>query len=334
MSNTAVVVAVDGGQSSTLALVATPDGRILGTGLAGPSNHIHEPGGMERLHNALHQSITAALHNAGRTINNVTHVCLGMTGAADIAQQIVQQKIPTAAVQSYYDMVTALAGASVAQPGVVVIAGTGSVAYGRLADGRDARAGGWGWLIGDEGSAFDIGRAALQVAAHAADIRGGPTVLLQRLVDHFQMPSFWDLRNALYTPAITRAQIAGLAALVTAAAQDGDMVALGLLDQAGRDLASIAVGVIKQLGMLDTGMTVYTTGGVFKAGAFVLKPFCDTIQAQSSASAVREAAFSPIIGGLLLALKASGSPLDDSIIGAIRNSLPASAISKHQAKES
>jgi len=333
MSNT-VVVAVDGGQSSTLALVAAPDGHILGTGLAGPSNHIHELGGMERLHNALHQSITAALQHAGRTINDVTHVCLGMTGAADIAQQIVQQMIPAAAVQSYYDMVTALAGASVAQPGVVVIAGTGSVAYGRLADGREARAGGWGWLIGDEGSAFSIGRAALQAAAHAADRRGEPTVLLQRLVDYFQMPSFWDLRNALYTPAITRAQIAGLAALVTAAAQAGDTVAIGLLDQAGRDLAAIAVGVIKQLGMLDTGMTVYTTGGVFKAGSLVLTPFRDAIRAQSPASAAREATFSPIIGGLLLALKAAGRPLDDSTIRAIQTSLPTFAISKHQAKES
>ena len=333
MSNTAVVVAVDGGQSSTLALVAAPDGRILGTGLAGPSNHIHEPGGMERLHNALHQSIMLALQNAGRTVGDITHVSLGMTGAADIAQQIVQQMIPTAAVQSHFDMVTALAGASVAQPGVVVIAGTGSVAYGRLADGREARAGGWGWLIGDEGSAFSIGRAALQSAAHAADRRSELTILLQRLVDHFQMPSFWDLRNALYTPAITRAQIAGLAALVTAAAQQGDAVAMQLLDQAGRDLAAIAIGVIKQLGVLDTGMTVYTTGGVFKAGEFILKPFHDTLRAQSPASAVQEAAFSPIIGGLLLALQASGSSLDDSVISTIRASQPASAISKHQAQE-
>ncbi len=328
-----IVVAIDGGQSSTLALVATTAGQILGAGLAGPSNHIHEPGGMERLHHALHQSITLALQNAGRSVDDVTHVCLGMTGAADEARQIVMQMLPGSDVQAHFDMVTALAGASIAQPGVVVIAGTGSVAYGQLAGGRDARAGGWGWLIGDEGSAFSIGRAALQAATHAADGRGEATVLLKSLVDHFHMPSLWEVRNAVYTPVITRAQIAGLATLVTAAAQQGDAVAIRLLDQAGRDLAAIALGVIKQLGMLDTGMTVYTTGGVFKAGEFVLKPFRETLQQQSSAINIQEAMFSPIIGGLLLALQAAGSTLNDDVIQTIRASLPESAISKHKEKE-
>src|SRR5262245_42536285 len=113
------IVAVDGGQSSTLAVVATLTGRILGAGLAGPSNHIPEPGGLERLANALHQSIGQALTEAVCTPHQVSHVCMGMTGAVDEPREIVIRMFPAAAIQVYYDMVTALAGASVARPGVV-----------------------------------------------------------------------------------------------------------------------------------------------------------------------------------------------------------------------
>src|SRR5947209_4072335 len=137
--NSSVVLAVDGGQSSTLAMVATPGGRILGTGLAGPSNHVHQPGGLARLDNALRQSIGGALQSAGCAADAVSHACFGMTGAVTETLAIVPQILPAAQFQAHYDMVTALAGASLAQPGIVVIAGTGSIAYGRLSDGRDAR---------------------------------------------------------------------------------------------------------------------------------------------------------------------------------------------------
>src|SRR5258706_8049587 len=211
-----LVVAVDGGQSSTLALVATTAGQILGAGSAGPSNHFHEPGGPERLEGALRQSITGALQSADATTDQVKYVCLGMTGSKDQARQITEQILPSAAVQSHWDMVTALAGASLTRPGVVVIAGTGSIAYGRREDGRDARAGGWGYLMGDEGSGYAIGRAALQAAAHAADGRGASTRLLEAIPAYFKVHTFDDVRNTIYGATVTRPQIAGLAAVVAA----------------------------------------------------------------------------------------------------------------------
>jgi N-acetylglucosamine kinase-like BadF-type ATPase len=109
-----------------------------------------------------------------------------MTGSMEAARAIVQQLIPHSIVNSYHDTVTALAGASSAQPGVVVIAGTGSIAYGRLADGREAQAGGWGYMMGDEGSGYDIGREALRAATQAQDGRSAFTDYSKRFPAYFQ----------------------------------------------------------------------------------------------------------------------------------------------------
>ena len=262
MASDKIVVAVDGGQSSTLALAAALNGEILGVGWGGESNHIDEPGGVERLSNALNHSITSALANAGRSAEMVRGAVLGMTG-------------------------------------VIVIAGTGAVAYGELADGRSAKSGGWGYLMGDEGSGYDLGIQALRAITQASDGRGPATRLVEVIPQHFGLDTLQALHQAIYSQKITRAQIAGLAAVVGRAAQAGDSAAQVLLQTAGEHLALAALGVIRQLGV--PGMDIYTTGGVFNAGEWVLLPFREDIHEESPSSTVSPAAFSPIIGALLLA---------------------------------
>jgi N-acetylglucosamine kinase-like BadF-type ATPase len=324
------VLAVDGGQSSTLAMLAATDGRVLGAGLAGPSNHAHEPGGIQRLEGALRQSIERSLEAANCTADKVSHVCLGMTGAVSEAKDFAMKLFPNAEVQAHVDMVTALAGASIARPGVVVIAGTGSIAYGRLDDGRDARVGGWGYLFGDEGSAYSIGRAALQVASQAVDGRRGPTALTGAIPAAWGLPSMLEVREAIYGAQIARPQIAGLAAVVTQLANQGDLAAAALLADAGRSLAEMAYAVIVRLGALEDRIPVFTTGGVFRAGSLVLTPFYAILHARSALVHVEDAAFSPIVGALFMAFQAAGIDLNDDLVQRVRASLPSSAISKHQ----
>jgi glucosamine kinase len=336
-----LVLAIDGGQSSTLALVARLDGTILGAGLAGPSNHINEPGGLERLEIALRESTTRALKNANRPARNVIHVCMGMTGGPRQAYEIMTQIMPHAKILAHKDMVTALAGASVARPGVVVIAGTGSVAYGRLETGQEMYRGGWGYIMGDEGSAYDVGRNALRAACQASDGRIGTffippsesrpyyfpsnTRLVKDIPAHFGMKTLRDVHEAMYSSKISRPQIAALAAVVTAAAQQGDEVARSILASAGQDLAKAALAVISALRREIKGMDVYTTGGVFQAGPFVLDPFREMLQRYP----VHSGAFSPVVGALFLALEAAHTTLTDDVIQAIRSSLPQNAVSKH-----
>src|SRR5688572_10315640 len=236
-----LVIAVDGGQSSTLALVALASGEILGVGWGGPSNHIHEPGGVERLQSALRDSISAALQNAGQTADRVAYVCLGMSGVSPLAGEIAQALVPSARIFVHHDAVTALAGASVGQQGVLVIAGTGAVAYGEREDGRSARTSGWGYIMGDEGSGYDIGCGALRAATQTSDGRGQPTLLLERIPQHFGVSDLRAVHKGIYSYAITRPQIASLSSVVGAAAQEGDTVARNLLRQAGGHLAVAAL---------------------------------------------------------------------------------------------
>jgi N-acetylglucosamine kinase-like BadF-type ATPase len=325
---TFVVLGVDGGQSSTLAMIAAPNGEILGTGLAGPANHIHEPGGRQRLEKALSQAVTLAIQDADCDAAQVRYACLGMTGGAEFARQIVSRRLPNAQVVAYDDMVTALAGGSIAQAGMVVVAGTGSVAYGRLDDGREARAGGWGYLIGDEGSAYDLGRRALQAASRAVDGRGQPTALVQAIPPYFQRSTFADVRDVVYTPAVTRSRIAGLARVVTEGAQQGDAVCVSLLAGAGQALAQMALAVIGRLEQTETGMNVYLSGGVFQAADLVIGPLQETLQASSPASRVQKARYSPAVGALFLALESAGISLDDDVLKRLEASMPNVALSK------
>jgi N-acetylglucosamine kinase-like BadF-type ATPase len=327
------VIAVDGGQSSTLALVATLEGRIIGAGFAGPSNHVHEPGGVERLRTALSQSMTEALSNAHQSADNIVSICLGMTGGAEMAADMVQPHFPQARLQSYYDSVTALAGASMAQPGVVVIAGTGAVAYGQLADGRSAKAGGWGYIMGDEGSGYDIGRSALMAASQSADGRSESTQLLHTIPAFWGLPNLKAVHTAIYGGQMTRPQIARLTVPVVAAADAGDAVARRLLESSGQHLALAALAVVDQLDMTQTGLDVFPTGGVFQGSSLVKSAFQKAIAMRAPAVQVKEAAFPPIIGGLLLALQGADVALDDSVIDTIRATFPQAAASKHQTRE-
>jgi len=322
------LLAVDGGQSSTLALLSQPDGQILATGHGGPANHIHEPGGPERLESALRNSAQSALAAAGVPADAVTHICLGMTGAVEQARTIVEALYPAAAVAAYHDIFTALVGASLSQQGVVVIAGTGAIAYGRLADGRDARSSGWGYTIGDEGGGYWLGIEAIRAACKAYDGRGEQTELVERVLQYFQVDTLFALWDLVYSHQLPRAQIAGLAAVVAAAASAGDHVAVELFHRAAGELAGAALAVIDRLGATESGLSVYVTGGVFHAGSLITGPFKEAIARRSPNSAVRSALFSPVVGALLLAFAAAGVTLNDPVMDRLKTTLPAEALLK------
>jgi N-acetylglucosamine kinase-like BadF-type ATPase len=235
---------------------------------------------------------------------------------------------PVANVQLYHDAVTALAGASVAQPGVVVIAGTGVVAYGCLDSGEEARSSGWGYLIGDEGSGYWIGIEAIRAACKASDGRGNPTALLKRVLEYLKVHDLATLRRKIYAQEIPRSIIATLAAVTADAAGNGDAVAVQLLQQAGQELAHAALAVIARLGQLEVGQQIYYTGGVFRAGAPVLDTFREVVAARSPQSSIHAATFSPVVGALLLALRAAGINLTRPIIDQVRRTLPPDTLSK------
>jgi N-acetylglucosamine kinase-like BadF-type ATPase len=326
-----LLVAVDGGQTATKALVARRDGPVLGSGRGGPSDHFHIEGGVEKNRVAIHGAISSALTAANATMERVLAIGLGLTGAptggaqTPVIHEIVRELLDPPHLSITPDYVTILAGASGGQPGVVLIAGGGAIGYGVTQDGREAIAGGYGFLMGDEGSAFSIGLRAISAAARANDLRAEPTALQGVVERHFEIESIRRIPRVVYQAGFSRERISLLAPMVAATARDGDAAALRITKMAGEELALTGLGVIRQLFEPGDPVDVYLTGGVFDAGDLVLDPFRAALHEGWPAAEPRSPRFSPAVGCLILAARAAGIMVDDGWLNAVTASLAEAA---------
>jgi N-acetylglucosamine kinase-like BadF-type ATPase len=265
-----VVIGIDGGQTSTKCALAGLDGRVLAEG-AGPGMvHLSAENGESIFKDALRIAIASAWQAAGRSPQPVCAMVLGLTGVetgtpeARQAGEIARALTGARCVQPVSDADTALWGAHGGQPGLIVIAGTGSHIRGMNAQGEWASAGGWGWLLGDEGSAMWLGRAGLLAALHAEDGTAPATLLVELYRDHFALRQFRDaVKRAVYAPAFGAKGFAQLAVQVSAAARAGDAVATRLVQQAGDDLSRQVRAVQTRLALPDAA-PVAPIGGAFE----------------------------------------------------------------------
>lgn len=261
-----LLLAIDGGGTKTDCHLAVFDGqlRILGKGLSGPSN-LRALGPQQALAN-LDAAVAAAFASAGLQRSTATAACLALAGAdrtseqmqilewAGSAQLASQLRIVNDAVPLLY----ANAGSGV---GVALIAGTGSLAWGCNADGRTARAGGWGFLLGDEGSAYALGNAALRAVLMQSDGRGPQTLLTELISAQLDLPRPAAIVERVYGAVVPRQVIAELAPLVFDAAQRADTIATEILRNASQQLAGMAAAVAESLN-LPAPLHLACTGGV------------------------------------------------------------------------
>ena len=269
-----LVLGVDGGGSKTRAVVADGLGEILGEGLAGPSNPLRV--GVSEAAAAIRDAADRACAEAG--VRRV-EIVVAEVGLAGVRRDDIRERMRAAVaelgaktVEVVTDADIALYGATEGKPGLVIIAGTGSVCCGVNARGRRACAGGWGPVVGDEGSGSWIARRALQAVAHASDGRGRKTSLSEAACEYFNVARAEDLSTAVYAPNVTNSRIAGYAGRVVEAAKRRDAVAREIVEAAGRELASAAAAVIRKLRMERERFRVAYVGGVFAAGALILGP--------------------------------------------------------------
>ena len=323
-----LLIGVDGGQTATKALVARVDGTLLASGRGGPSDHFHIEGGVEKNRIAIRGAVTSALAAAGETADQVRSIGLGLTGAPTGGSQtpaileIVRELLDPPHIAITPDYVTNLAGASGGGPGVVLIAGGGAIGYGVTADGREAIAGGYGFLIGDEGSAFNIGLRAISAAARAGDLRTGPTALQAIVEDHFKIEEIRRVPRVVYQAGFSREHISLLAPKVVSVARDGDAAANNILTTAGQELALTGLGVIRQLFQAGDPVEVFLTGGVFDAGDILLAPFRAALHNGWPSAESRAPRFPPAVGCLILAARAAGISVDDTWLESVAASLP------------
>lgn len=303
---------IDGGQSHTTALVADTQGRILGRGGAGPSNHTREPGGRERLVTAVTKSVSEALAAAGllrgKSIRDVPFASayLAMTGEPEDKVDIVNELLRAEHLVVGHDAPGALAGALAGKEGVIVLAGTGSVACGETRDGKFARVGGHGYLFGDEGSAFAIAVDALTVALHCED-RGQEHLLTPALRKYFKRDSLKAIAEDVYAGVLTRDRLASFATKVSQLADRKDDASQEILEVAAENLAEMAISVVFKLGLEQSKQTVPVSfgGGVFNSRR-VLRVFAELVQETLPRVQVVPPQFGPEVGALLLAYRQAG----------------------------
>jgi N-acetylglucosamine kinase-like BadF-type ATPase len=258
---------VDGGQSSTTAIIGDEAGLVIGIGDGGPCNHVGDAEGRARFVDAIQSCLRQACSQPGLDPERVRFrgACLGFSGGPADKQSILAGILRCDQMLVTDDARIALSGATGGEPGIVVISGTGSIAWGRNSEGRVARAGGWGYIFGDEGSAFWIALQALRAALRFEEGWGVPTSLRARLLDHAAARNMNDLLHRCYTAEYPRPRIARFAILVHHAAETGDPSALKILDDAARELALLAIGVRGQLFAAPEPAVVTYSGGVFQS---------------------------------------------------------------------
>ncbi len=327
MTSDRLLVSVDGGQTATKCLIARSDGTVLASGRGGPSDHFHGEGGVEKNRQAIHGAIAAALAASRADSREVASVALGLTGAPtggdqnSVVHEIVREILQPEHITVVPDYVTNLAGASAGEPGVVLIAGGGAIGYGRTRDGREAIAGGFGYLLGDEGSAFQIGLRAIAAACRASDRRDRVTALEPIVRAHFGIATMREIPRVVYRAGFSRDHISHLAPKVADAARAGDDVARRILAGAGEELAQTACGVLRQLLEPGDHVVVYLTGGVFEAGDLVVDPFRKTLRDVWPSAEAAIPRFPPAVGGLILAARARGRVTDDAWLRTVETSL-------------
>jgi len=308
-----LVMGIDGGQSTTRALIADMEGNLLGLGVGGASNHIHEPGGPERLRQSLRTALNGALQSASLPADTRFAVALcGMTGGGPLVEEICRQELPADKVVVTHDTRTALYCVTQGRPGAVVIAGTGSVAFGMNEDGEIASVGGWGYLMGDEGSAYWIALLAINACTRAEDGRIPPTWLKRVILEHFGVESLSALHRLIYSEQLSRGQLASAAQAVSDAAKLGERTAMRILSNAGKELGLMAVVVLRKLGMQYHRVKVGLVGGVTRATAPLHEAFRARVHRSTMAEVVKPR-FPMVVAAVCMALEQAGMTADERL---------------------
>ena len=298
-----IFLGIDGGGSKTSCEIGTEAG-LLGRGVSSGSNILRVGEGKARA--AFDAAIREACAAAKVSPSKIERTCAGIAGGArpettEIVRKILAD-IVAGEIDVVGDMVIAMEAASGSGPGVIVIAGTGSIAYGRNAAGKTARAGGWGFAISDEGSGHWIGRAAVSAAMRAYD-EGQSTTLLESAMKSWGVSAREQM--ILMANASPPPDFAALFPAVLQAAEAGDRTASEILVRAGAELARLADIVVGRLFSDTESVPVAMSGGVFGNSALVRQVFYNNLRSHRPGVALNATIIDPVKGALELARKSA-----------------------------
>ncbi len=295
------IIGIDGGGTKTIGILTTETGQHLAQAQSGPANY--HVVGEAKTREVLESIISKLFEKAGVPSTNSIRFCLGMAGLGRAEDRSVIGRICDELGISEdriltHDAHIALVGGTEKQEGVIVVSGTGAIVYGINADGKEARASGWGYLLGDEGSGYDIAIKGLRAVARATDGRGNPTELTNQILSRLELGEPSELIRWVH--AASRDAVAQLAEIVFDTAQTADTVAEGIVDGAVDELVCAAASVIKQLEFIELFDIVLSGGNLIHQSMFAdkLRHRFQKIQPKASVQLPKH---EPAYGAVLLA---------------------------------
>ncbi len=297
------IIGIDGGGTKTVGLLATDNGECITRVQTGPSNY--HVVGIEQTQAVINEIITELSAHVEKTPLMSISVCIGMAGLGRQDDKIVigqicdeiginKSRILT------HDAHIALVGGTGKQAGVIVISGTGSIVYGIDECGREVRAGGWGYLLGDEGSGYDIALKGLQAIARAADKREQSTLLTDLILKELELNAPNELIR--WTHAVSRDEIAHLAGLVFEAAEMNDDKAIQIIGNAFSELACAVEAVTTQLDF-NQQFDIVFSGGILLNHPILADKLHKWIEKIIIGSTVIRPKHEPAYGAVLLAIE-------------------------------
>ena len=306
------VLGIDGGGTKTVALLAASDGKVLGLGIGGPLNEkfIDERQARQSVVNSLEAAMSGV--KSPIKIEAVYASAPGLT--PEVLYSALKEKQVSAKVFLEDDVLASFRSALLTDRGVVVLAGTGSFAVARNGHGDQAITGGWGPLLGDEGSGYALGLEVLRSVLRSGEGRERPTCLTELLRNELKYRNKKELIDMVYDENMSRRKIAALAMLVSQAVRMDDEVAIGIMSRAGVELASLGAAAAKNLGFAREDFLFTLTGGMAKAGEPLLTSFrtemCNLMPGGKYVPPKAE----PVFGTLLLAFEKAGLKTNDELI--------------------
>ncbi|HFQ93324.1 MAG TPA: N-acetylmuramic acid 6-phosphate etherase, partial [Anaerolineae bacterium] len=305
------VIGVDGGASKTAVVVMNERGEEVGRGTSSSSNfHLV---GLDGAKNALSAAMQAAAARAGIDFSQVAAATLALAGAgrpadAQLLENLRAELLPGIPGQVVTDALAALVGGAGTRRGIVLIAGTGMIAYGENGDGQQARAGGWGHLL-DHGSGYDLGQEALRAVVLAADGSDLTTGLSRQIINSLNLKETADLVNWIYAPDRSPADIAALAPIVLKAAEAHDLAATAVVVRAAESLAGAVAAVVRRLGLGERPFPLVLAGGLLQTNHFYRRVTAQAVRTRVPHARVILPQADAAVGAALLALETLGHPL-------------------------
>ncbi len=295
------VLGIDAGGTKTVCLLADEHGRVLAEA-RGPGANLQAGGELE-VEKTLHALMAETL-GRNRSIRPRA-ICCGMAGVDRPEDTATIRTILTrighkADLLVVNDALIALEAGAPGEAGVVIVSGTGSIAYGRDATGRAARAGGWGHVLGDEGSGYWLGRQALQAVVRASDGRGPATLLTSLVLQHYRIDRAQELVHQVYGDGAKPSVLAKLGPLVQRAADEGDAVGRQIIDTGAAELSAAAGSVVGALGL--DACPIVLAGGMFRGVPRLQDAVIARVVAILPRATIRPLTAEPAQGAVQLAL--------------------------------